>query len=58
MANEAPAGYLPGDPRYGLTGESLKDYYRNKAAQWAIYCWDKPGMADTRRGLLQDRRAT
>ena len=40
MSIEKPAGYLPGDPRYGLQGEALKDYYRTKAAQWAIYCWD------------------
>src|SRR5882757_4739823 len=40
MSDGAPAGYLPGDPRFGLTGESLKQYYRTKAAQWAIYCWD------------------
>ena len=39
-------GYLPGDPRYGLSGEALANYYRTKAAQWAIYCWDKPGMAE------------
>ena len=57
MANEAPAGYLPGDPRYGLSGESLKDFYRKKPAQWAIYCWDKPGMAETRRGLVQDQKS-
>ena len=36
-------GYLPGDPRYGLSGEALRNYYRTKQAQWAIYCWDKPG---------------
>ena len=40
MSNEKPAGYLPGDPRYGLQGEALANYYRTKAAQWAIYCWD------------------
>jgi uncharacterized protein YciI len=56
MSNEAPAGYLPGDPRYGLAGESLKDYYRTKAAQWAIYCWDKPDMAATRRRLVEDQK--
>jgi len=57
MASEKPAGYLPGDPRYGLQGEALKDYYRNKAAQWAIYCWDKPVMRDTRRALLAEQKA-
>jgi uncharacterized protein YciI len=51
-----PAGYLPGDPRYGLQGEALKDYYRKKAAQWAIYCWDKSGMADKRNALLAEQK--
>ena len=50
-------GYLPGDPRYGLSGEALRNYYRTKSAQWAIYCWDKPGMAETRRGLVQDQKS-
>jgi len=52
MSNDSNAAYLPGDPRYGLQGEALKDYYRTKPAQWAIYCWDKPGVADKRRALL------
>jgi hypothetical protein len=50
-------GYLPGDPRYGLSGEALRNYYRTKLAQWAIYCWDKPGMAETRRALVQDQKS-
>ena len=50
-------GYLPGDPRYGLYGDALKDYYRKKAAQWAIYCWDKPGTADQRKALLAAQKA-
>ena len=57
MANEKPTGYLPGDPRYGLQGEALANYYRTKAAQWAIYCWDKPAMTDTRRALLAEQKA-
>ena len=57
MSNENNPGYLPGDPRYGLQGEALKDYYRNKAAQWAIYCWDKPGMAETRGKLVAEQNA-
>ena len=40
MSEANTAGYLPGDPRYGLYGEELRQYYREKAAQWAIYCWD------------------
>src|SRR5215471_934429 len=50
-------GYLPGDPRYGLSGEALRNYYRTKAAQWAIYCWDKPGVAEARRALLPEQKA-
>ena len=57
MSDTSNPGYLPGDPRYGLYGDALKDYYRNKAAQWAIYCWDKSGMADKRRALLAEQKA-
>jgi uncharacterized protein len=55
MSQDA-AGYLPGDPRHGLSGEALRDYYRTKPAQWAIYCWDKPGAEDARRALVQDQQ--
>jgi uncharacterized protein YciI len=55
MSNEATTGYLPGDPRYGLQGEALKNYYRTKPAQWAIYCWDKPSMVDKRKALLLEQ---
>jgi uncharacterized protein YciI len=57
MSDTNTTGYLPGDPRYGLQGEALKNYYRTKAAQWAIYCWDKPSMADTRRALLLEQKS-
>jgi uncharacterized protein YciI len=57
MANGEAGDYLPGDPRYGLSGEALKDYYRNKAAQWAIYCWDKSDVADKRRALLAEQKS-
>lgn len=53
---EQPTGYLPGDPRYGLSGETLANYYRTKSAQWAIYCWDKPGMQAKRRALLPEQK--
>ena len=51
MQDQPAAGYLPGDPRHGLQGEALRDYYRTKPAQWAIYCWDKPGAAASRHAL-------
>src|SRR5262245_19980622 len=57
MSTQNATGYLPGDPRYGLSGEALKDYYRNKAALWAIYCWDRPGMQAARSALLQDQNS-
>jgi uncharacterized protein YciI len=41
-------GYLPGDPRYGLTGEALRRYYREKPAQWMIVAWDRAGQAGAR----------
>ena len=57
MPDQPATGYLPGDPRYGLSGETLKNYYRKKAAQWAIYCWDKEGAAETRRALLAAQKS-
>jgi hypothetical protein len=57
MPSEQSAGYLLGDPRYGLQGEALKDYYRTKPAQWAIYCWDKPGMEAARRTLVAEQNS-
>jgi uncharacterized protein YciI len=57
MSDGNPTGYLPGDPRYGLQGEALKHYYRTKPAQWAIYCWDKPGTAEIRRALLAEQKS-
>src|SRR5215475_759634 len=56
MSQANMTGYLPGDPRYGLSGEALRNYYRTKAAEWAIYCWDKPGTQAMRRALLQDQK--
>ena len=57
MPGEQTAGYLAGDPRCGLQGEALKDYYRTKPTQWAIYCWDKPEMEATRRSLLAEQNS-
>ncbi len=57
MSEANATGYLPGDPRYGLQGEALANYYRTKAAQWAIYCWDKTESAETRRALLPEQKS-
>jgi hypothetical protein len=39
-----------------LSGEPLRTYYRTKPAEWAIYCWDKPGMGEARRALSADQQ--
>ena len=69
MSDQQATGYLPGDPRYGLYGDDLKQYYREKPAQWAIYCWDKDGQGgaagssakpdtgEARRALLAEQKA-
>ncbi len=57
MSEGEAGGYLPGDPRYGLSGEALRNYYRTKPAEWAIYCWDKPAMEAARRALLAEQKA-
>lgn len=56
MSGGEAGGYLPGDPRYGLSAEELRQFYRTKPAQWAIYCWDKPGAAEVRRAHLQAQK--
>ena len=48
MAQSGAGGYLPGDPRYGLTGDALRRYYREKPAQWVIFAWDRAGKAGVR----------
>jgi len=50
-------GYLPGDPRYGLSGEPLRQYYREKPAQWVIFAWDRSGQADTRAANIAAQKA-
>src|SRR5262245_27932114 len=48
MAQSGASGYLPGDPRYGLTGETLRQYIREKPAQWVIFAWDGAGKGSVR----------
>ena len=40
MPPSEAVGYLPGDPRYGLSGDKLRRYYSEKPAQWVIFAWD------------------
>lgn len=56
MAETVTAEYLPGDPRYGLKGEALAEYYRKKPAQWVITCWYKPDVAMERGSELPGQK--
>ena len=51
------AGYLPDDPRYGLSGETLRQYYREKPAQWVLFAWDRAGQAGTRAANIAAQKA-
>ena len=55
MSTGEAAAYLPGDPRYGLNAEELKNYYRTKPAQWVITAWYRPGSAVLRSTTLQEQ---
>ena len=57
MSDEKITGYQPDDPRYGLTPEELKQYYRDKPQQWAVVAWHKPGTADIRAAALDSQKA-
>lgn len=48
MAPTKTDGYLPGDPRYGLSGDTLRRYYSEKPAQWVIFAWDGADQAGAR----------
>lgn len=44
-----PSGALPGDPRYGLSEEELKEYYMTKSPSWYIHARLNPdGGAEAR----------
>jgi len=52
MASGERVGYLPGDPRYGLSGDDLRRYYGEKPAQWVILAWDRAGQAGAREANI------
>ena len=57
MAETATAAFLPGDPRFGLAGEALKNYYRQKPAQWVITAWYRPGSDAVREETLAAQKS-
>ena len=52
MAPGEAGGYLPGDPRYGLSGDRLRRYYGEKPAQWVIFAWDGVGKEGARAAKI------
>jgi uncharacterized protein YciI len=54
---QGESGYLPGDPRYGLSGDTLRQYYREKPAQWVIFAWDGAGKAGARAANIAAQNA-
>src|SRR3546814_16732341 len=52
-----PGGYKPDDPRYGLSGEALRAYYRNKPPQFFIKALYAPGKAGGRAAALEPHMA-
>lgn len=52
-----PGGYKPSDPRYGLSGEALRAYYRNKPPQFFIKCLYAPGKSEGRQAAMEPHLA-
>lgn len=55
MSTGEAAAYLPGDPRYGLNAEELKNYYRSKPAHWVITAWYRSDGATLRGATLPEQ---
>lgn len=43
-----PGGYRPDDPRYGLSGQALLDYYLSRPPEFYVRSLYKPGAAEKR----------
>ena len=50
---ENPGGYRPDDPRYGLSGQALQDYYLSKPAQFFIRSYYKPDSLHLREQAME-----
>ena len=49
---ENPGGYRPDDPRYGLSGQALQDYYLAQPPQWFIRSYYKPDSLHLREAAM------
>ena len=50
-------GYRPDDPRYGLSGQALQDYYLSQPTQFFIRCRYKPDSLELREQAMVAHRA-
>ncbi len=53
--SENPSGTLPGDPRYGLTEDQIKEYYRAKSPTWVVRGNLKPDGGIAAREAAMDQ---
>ena len=47
-----PGGYRPDDPRFGLSGQALLDYYRSRPTHFFIRSFYKPDSLDLREQAM------
>ncbi len=52
-----PGGYRPDDPRYGLSGQALQDYYLAQPAQFFIRSYYKPDSLHLRDQAMETHLA-
>ena len=52
-----PGGYRPDDPRYGLSGQALQDYYLSQPAQFFIRSYYKPDSLYLREQAMETHLA-
>lgn len=45
-------GYLPGDPRHGLSPEELARFYNSRTPQWLVRCTYGPDALSKREGAM------
>jgi uncharacterized protein YciI len=55
MADEidTSGGYRPDDPRYGLAGQALQDYYLSRPTHFFIRCLYKPDSLELREAAME-----
>lgn len=52
-----PGGYRPDDPRYGLSGQALQEYYLAQPPQWFIKSMYRPGAVEKREAAMAEHLA-